>query len=749
MRGVVDRGSDTNRAATSPIAILLIVALTLVVAGAGFVFLGDVVDIGETTPQARMTADYDADRGLVRIQHDGGDTLTRANTESLTVRVRDASDGSTEEFEWLSGTTSRISAGDGFVLDDAGGLPVGDAAFSGRFEPGDRVQVVWQTDEQSTILAAYTVDQAARPYLGWTLEPRRGLLAHFPLDERDLVAEDSVGNGDGELMGATPGASGQVGTAYSFDDANDEYVALGRSFDTDGALPQVSACAWFNTDESGTGNFDNWALLDFDRSEYFNLYVRGDDGRVGFSTSAEPGTGSLHDQYSTGSYNDGSWHLACGVYDRSSNEKRLYVDGTLESTVSDPHDGKALGSGATRYGFIGDGSEATSFDGSRNGFHYDGRIDDVRLYDEALSAGEVQDLYDAGTGGSATAPTSGLVNHWRLDERDTGDGDTVLGERADGSTVVAENNGAFGNASGVDGTAFEFRDGGYVAIDDSFDTAGELPQMTACSWFRTSESGGGEFDNWALLDYDRSEYFNLYVRGDTGGVGFSTSSQGNSMADLSTTGTDFADGSWHFACGVYDGSEKRIYVDGSLEASANQHGGAPLGTGTPRFGFIGDGSEAGSFDGDRNDEYYDGRVDEVRLYDRALDQAEIEALYTADGGGSGNRTVTTEARSYPATFDADELVLTNVDATVPSGTSITVTVESDPDGDGTFEESSAPIALSGATGSVDVTGLGTDSDTFRLRIELGTTTGTLPTFGGAELTTGNATATAAALPGVA
>jgi FlaG/FlaF family flagellin (archaellin) len=746
MRGVGDRSTDG--AATSPIAILLIVALTIVVAGAGFVFLGDVVNIGETTPQARMSADYDVDRGIVRIQHDGGDTLTRGNTESLTVRVRDASDGSTEEFEWLSGTTSRISAGDGFVLDDAGGLPIGDGAFSGRFEPGDRVQVIWQTGEQSTVLAEYTVEQAARPYLAWTLEPRRGLLAHFPLDERDLVARDSVGDADGELMGATPGASGQVGTAYSFDDSNDDYVALGRSFDTDGALPQVSACAWFNTDESGTGNFDNWALLDFDRSEYFNLYVRGDDGRVGFSTSAEPGTGSLHDQYSSASYNDGNWHLACGVYDRDSNEKRLYVDGTLVDTASDPHDGKALGSGATRYGFIGDGSEASSFDGSRNDFHYDGRIDDVRLYDAALNDTQVQDLYDSATVGGATAPTSDLVNHWRLDESQTGDDDTVLGERADGSTVTAENNGAFGNASGVDGTAFDFRDGGYVAIDDSFDTAGELPQLTACSWFRTSETGTGEFDNWALLDYDRSEYFNLYVRGDTGGVGFSTSSQSASMRDLST-GTNFADGDWHFACGVYDGSEKRIYVDGSLEARATQHGGTPLGTGTTRYGFIGDGSEAGSFDGDRNDEYFDGRIDEVRLYDRALDQEEIEALYTADGGGSGNRTVTTEARSYPATFDASDLVLTNVEATVPSGTSITVTVESDPDGDGTFEESSDSIDLSGSTGTVDVTGLTTDSDTFRLRIELGTSTGTLPTFGGAELTTGNATASAVVAPATA
>jgi len=725
------------------------VALTLVVAGAGFVFLGDVVDIGETTPQARMSADFDADSGIVRIQHDGGDTLTRANTESLTVRVRDASDGSTEEFEWLSGTTSRISAGDGFLLDDAGGLPVGDAAFSGRFEPGDRVQVIWQTDEQSTMLAEYTVDQPARPYLAWTLEPRRGLLAHFPLDERDLVARDSVGNADGEPMGPTPGANGQVGTAYSFDDSNDEYVALDRRFDTDGALDQVSACAWFNTDESGTGNFDNWALLDFDRSEYFNLYVRGDDGRVGFSTSAESGTGSLHDQFSNGSYNDGNWHLACGVYNRSSNEKRIYVDGTLDANETKPHGGKALGSGVTRYGFIGDGSEASSYDGDRNNHHFDGRVDDVRLYDAALNGSQVQDLYDAGTGGGATAPTSDLVSHWRLDESQTSDDDTVLGERADGSTVTAENNGAFGNASGVDGTAFEFRDGGYVAIDDSFDTAGELPQMTACSWFRTSETGTGDFDNWALLDYDRSEYFNLYVRGDTGGVGFSTSSQSNSKADLST-GTNFADGSWHFACGVYDGTEKHIYVDGTERVNAtNPHGGQPLGTGTTRYGFIGDGSEAGSFDGSRNDQYYDGQVDEVRLYDRALDQEEIEALYTADGGGSGNRTVTTEARSYPASFDADDLVLTNVDATVPSGTSITVTVESDPDGDGTFDKSSDAIDVTGATGTVDVTNLSTDSDTFRLRIELGTSTGTLPRFGGAELTTGNATARVLASPAAA
>jgi len=61
-------------------------------------------------------------------------------------------------------------------------------------------------------------------------------------------------------------------------------------------------------------------------------------------------------------------------------------------------------------------------------------------------------------------------------------------------------------------------------------------------------------------------------------------------------------------------------------------------------------------------------------------------------------------------------------------------VLSDPDGDGTFDETSDKITLDGSGGPYDVTGLSTDSDRFRLRVTLKTSGGgTSPTFRNAEL----------------
>ena len=160
-------------------------------------------------------------------------------------------------------------------------------------------------------------------------------------------------------------------------------------------LNALTVCAWAKTTFGSPQNSwtDNWSLVDFDRSEYFSLSIRGDDGRVAFSTAT-----NLNNQRSVGDMsshrsglNDGGWHFVCGVYD--GRDKIIYVDGVEDGRAVNPHEGAGLGTGATRYGFIGDGSEADGFNGNRNQLHYDGLIDEVRIYHEALSADKIRDLF--------------------------------------------------------------------------------------------------------------------------------------------------------------------------------------------------------------------------------------------------------------------------------------------------------------------------------------------------------------------
>ena len=92
-------------------------------------------------------------------------------------------------------------------------------------------------------------------------------------------------------------------------------------------------------------------------------------------------------------------------------------------------------------------------------------------------------------------------------------------------------------------------------------------------------------------------------------------------------------------CGWYKSSstsdDKKIFVDGTKVAplsSSNAHSGRNLGTNfrPKNYGFIGWGSEAPSFDGNgdvHGSDFMIGKIDDVRIYSRALSDQEISALY--------------------------------------------------------------------------------------------------------------------------
>ncbi|MEM9980326.1 MAG: LamG domain-containing protein, partial [Cyanobacteria bacterium P01_D01_bin.2] len=172
---------------------------------------------------------------------------------------------------------------------------------------------------------------------------------------------------------------------YFFFDGQDDYIALEMEYHDAEALSEVTIEAWVRTSFSGSRYYDNWAIIDFDRSEFYTVYIRGDNGRVGFSTYG----GTVDDFQGATAVNDGRWHHVAAVYDGT--DKYLYVDGVLEATKPNAHGGSALGrSNSIRYGMIGSGSEATTYNGNRNHFHYEGDIAEVRVWHSARSASEIR-----------------------------------------------------------------------------------------------------------------------------------------------------------------------------------------------------------------------------------------------------------------------------------------------------------------------------------------------------------------------
>lgn len=107
---------------------------------------------------------------------------------------------------------------------------------------------------------------------------------------------------------------------------------------------------------------------------------------------------------------------------------------------------------------------------------------------------------------------------------------------------------------------------------------------------------------------------NLFVTAD-GNVLFETSPTGSSYEFTQTTGLNVR-GAWHHVAATWDGATKRLYVDGVLGAEMSTVAisggellsiGADLDTGTPTL-------------------YFDGELDELRIYPRVLTTAEIATL---------------------------------------------------------------------------------------------------------------------------
>ena len=71
-----------------------------------------------------------------------------------------------------------------------------------------------------------------------------------------------------------------------------------------------------------------------------------------------------------------------------------------------------------------------------------------------------------------------------------------------------------------------------------------------------------------------------------------------------------------------------------MTSNSNTHSGRNLGTSSDRYGFIGWGSEASSFNGNgsstHQDDFMIGKIDDVRIYSRSLSDEEISALYLSE-----------------------------------------------------------------------------------------------------------------------
>ncbi len=115
--------------------------------------------------------------------------------------------------------------------------------------------------------------------------------------------------------------------------------------------------------------------------------VHNTDGLVSFFLRETNGIGSDLSGVGTISLADGSWHHVVAVRDESTNDNIVYVDGVEQGRVNHNY--------VTRFGSATAELNIGWLD-AETGFHFDGLIDEVALYDRALPQTEIQEHHDAG-----------------------------------------------------------------------------------------------------------------------------------------------------------------------------------------------------------------------------------------------------------------------------------------------------------------------------------------------------------------
>ena len=287
------------------------------------------------------------------------------------------------------------------------------------------------------------------------------LVDHWNLDGGSgTTAIDRVAGGtDGAISGATWVNDPERGSVLSFDGVDDVVTMVGYKAITGGASRSMSL--WFKTDGSGSGP-NGRGLLGWGTPQgsgvrwELAINMQGDPRVPGaLRINASSGTRTCQTVVT-----DSQWHhVAVTLHDDgspTSEEMYVYLDG-VEESYSQTNSGVAIDTGSDADVRVGNGVRE-----DQNGF-FSGLIDDVRIYDHALTQEEIQavmlssggepypfalnpnpanEALIAATWMSMTwSPATSAVSHdvylgTSFDDVNNGTGDTFAGNQAATSLIV-------------------------------------------------------------------------------------------------------------------------------------------------------------------------------------------------------------------------------------------------------------------------------------------------------------------------
>lgn len=436
---------------------------------------------------------------------------------------------------------------------------------------------------------------------------RNGLIGHWTFDGKDITDKvydrSGQGNHGGFYGGATSSAkvAGKIGQGLRFDGVNDR-VGLESIY----INSQLSISVWFKiigegpqyyqgivSKTTGDGAEDNYRIM--------SLY--SDTLRYGVAACTVTCAGMID---VTVNNRDGKWHHAVLTFDGTT--IKAYYDGVYKDSL-------------TRPGTINNNNAKTNIGSFLDDYgNLNGYVDEVRMYNRALSNAEVAQLYRLGQNkynvsvkNSQSLLESGLVGWWTFDGKDTpwtsSTAGTVIDKSGNGNTGTLTNmNRSITPTIGKLGQGLKF-DGSNDYVNLGTDASLTPSDITVSAWVKANQ-----LSSWSGI------LSNMTTWGTGFGLQIGTTQNIAAMisgAYLKTSWTPVI-GKWYHIVATHNNSNdyNALYINGVYENSVTR---AVSYEGSAKT-YIGVFYTSPSL-------IFNGTIDDVRIYNRVLSSDEVSELY--------------------------------------------------------------------------------------------------------------------------
>jgi len=527
---------------------------------------------------------------------------------------------------YVNGSLDKNVGGGGAIDYSTNYLMIGDSFFGSRKFKGtfDDARLYSRALSSAEIKQLYNLGVATKVNASPSASSGQltsGLVGWWTFDGKDMISNvrDKSGNGNNGYFKSSVTATstslvpGKIGQALKFNGANNTVKIANNIADNIGAL---TVSFWMKPNVLGNPGepVSKWReSAGFTGSWDFN---RSSSGAYNFTVVNSAGLGnSVAIGYA--SINDRNvWHHIVGTYDGAN--VRLYIDkivgtpvaltGVVHSAPSYP-----ICIGADNGDSTG-GCETSKFNGV---------VDDARIYNRALSASEIKQLYNLGSATKVNAPTTnptdalgtGLVGWWTFDGKDmisnvkdrSGQNNTGYMQGFT-STSSAVTTGKLGQGLKFDGVDDYINVGKQTSLNN-------VRPVSYSMWFYPSSSAN------AYL-FHKGRYLFLNTPGSVLTFTFDIATSGSDVGKTSTYSISI--NKWTHVVVTWNGTigagmEAHIYANGVETGYASSFNGSGTANDSATNMLIGQKSG--------NISPFKGLIDDFRIYNRVLSAAEIKQLY--------------------------------------------------------------------------------------------------------------------------